>query len=73
MDSMNIHPKVVKTVNHDRENINGVTYAEPLIMPIYDGQMELVQCAVMQDGQRVATIPDGLAKGFARYGDFDHA
>ena len=54
-------------------DINGVTYAQPLIMPIYDGQMELVQCAVMQDGQRVAVIPDGLAKGFARYGDFDHA
>lgn len=54
-------------------DINGVTYAQPLIMPIYDGQMELVQCAVMQDGQRVAVIPDGLARGFARYGDFDHA
>ena len=54
-------------------DINGVTYEQPLIMPIYDGQMELVQCAVMQDGQRVAVMPDGLARGFARYGDFDHA
>lgn len=54
-------------------DINGVTYAQPLILPIYDGLMELVQCAVMQDGQRVAVIPDGLAKGFARYGNFDHA
>lgn len=54
-------------------DINGVIYTQPLIMPIYDGQMELVQCAVMQDGQRVAVIPDGLARGFARYGDFDHA
>ena len=54
-------------------DINGVTYAQPLIMPIYDGQMELVQCAVMQDGQSVAVMPDGLARGFARYGDFDHA
>ncbi|MFP0385153.1 DUF927 domain-containing protein [Acinetobacter baumannii] len=53
-------------------DINGVIYTQPLIMPIYDGQMELVQCAVMQDGQRVAVIPDGLARGFARYGDFDH-
>src|SRR5690606_29134979 len=25
------------------------------------------------DGQRVAVMPDGLAKGFAGYGDFDHA
>ncbi|WP_166170176.1 DUF3987 domain-containing protein [Acinetobacter sp. SA01] len=53
-------------------DINGVTYEQPLIMPIYDGQMELVQCAVIQDVQRVAVIPDGLAKGFARYGHFDH-
>lgn len=60
-------------VDDGNVDINGVTYAQPLIMPIYDGQMELVQCAVMQDGQRVAVIPDGLAKGFARYGDFDHA
>ncbi|ENV13558.1 hypothetical protein F965_01264 [Acinetobacter schindleri NIPH 900] len=60
-------------VDDGNVTINGVSYEQPLIMPIYDGQMELVQCAVMQDGQRVAVIPDGLAKGFARYGDFDHA
>ena len=59
-------------VDDGNVDINGVTYAQPLIMPIYDGQMELVQCAVMQDGQRVEVIPDGLARGFARYGDFDH-
>lgn len=59
-------------VDDGNVDINGVTYEQPLIVPIYDGQMELVQCAVMQDGQRVAVIPDGLAKGFARYGDFDH-
>ena len=53
-------------VDDGNVDINGVTYAQPLIMPIYDGQMELVQCAVMQDGQRVAVMPDGLAKGFAR-------
>lgn len=60
-------------VDDGNVDINGVTYEQPLIMPIYDGQMELVQCAVMQDGQRVEVIPDGLARGFARYGDFDHA
>ncbi|WP_180075238.1 DUF3987 domain-containing protein [Acinetobacter sp. YH12254] len=59
-------------VDDGNVDINGVTYAQPLILPIYDGQMELVQCAVMQDGQRVSVMPDGLAKGFARYGDFDH-
>ena len=59
-------------VDDGNVDINGVTYEQPLIVPVYDGQMELVQCAVMQDGQRVAVMPDGLAKGFARYGDFDH-
>lgn len=60
-------------VDDSNVDINGVTYEQPLIVPVYDGQMELVQCAVMQDGQRVAVMPDGLARGFARYGDFDHA
>ncbi|WP_180002763.1 MULTISPECIES: DUF3987 domain-containing protein [unclassified Acinetobacter] len=58
-------------VDDGNVDINGVTYAQPLILPVYDGQMELVQCAVMQDGQHVAVMPDGLARGFAKYGDFD--
>lgn len=53
-------------------NINGVSYDNPLILPIYDGQLDIVQCAVLQDGQRVQVMPHGLAKGFARYGDFHH-
>lgn len=53
-------------------DINGVSYNNPLILPIYDGQLNLVQCAVLQDGQRVQVIPNGLAQGFARYGDFNH-
>lgn len=60
-------------VDESDVDINGLTYAQPLIMPIYNGQLELIQCAVMQDEQRVSVIPDGLAKGFAKYGDFDHA
>ena len=57
-------------VDQSNVEINGVTYEQPLILPIYNGQLELVQCAVMQDGQRVSVIPDGLAKGFVMYGDF---
>lgn len=53
-------------------NINGVSYGNPLILPIYDGQLDIVQCAVLQNGQRVQVMPHGLAKGFARYGDFHH-
>ena len=54
-------------------NINGVRYGSPIVLPIYNGHLEIVQCAVMQDEQKVAVMPKGLAKGFARYGHFDHA
>jgi hypothetical protein len=54
-------------------DINGVSYDNPLILPIYDGQLNLIQCAVLQDKQQVQVIPDSLAKGFALYGRFDHA
>ena len=54
-------------------NINGVRYDSPIVLPIYNGHLELVQCAVMQDSNPVTVMPDGLAKGFARYGHFDHA
>ncbi|MEG2434518.1 MAG: hypothetical protein RSB25_23025, partial [Acinetobacter sp.] len=63
-------PNQLIYVDESNVDINGVTYEQPLIMPIVNGQLELVQCAVMQDRQRISVIPDGLAKGFARYGDF---
>ncbi|RZG46970.1 DUF3987 domain-containing protein [Acinetobacter wuhouensis] len=50
-------------------DIHGVTYDNPLILPIYNAQSEFVQCAVLQNSQRVQVIPDGLASGFACYGD----
>ncbi len=50
-------------------DINGVSYDNPLILPIYDGQLNLVQCAVLQDGQRVKVIPENLSKGFAMLGE----
>ena len=59
-------------VDQSNVEINGIQYEQPLILPIINGQLELVQSAVLQDGQRVSVIPDGLAKGFARYGDFHH-
>ncbi|WP_373684477.1 DUF927 domain-containing protein [Acinetobacter sp. YH12029] len=54
-------------------NFGGIEYDSPLILPVYNGQLELVQCAVLQDKQRVSVTPDGLANGFAKYGDFDPA
>lgn len=54
-------------------DIAGIKYGNPLIMPIVNGELEIVQCAVLQDGQRVSVTPDGLAKGFTKYGNFDPA
>ena len=65
-------PEQLIYVDESNVDINGVTYEQPLIMPVYDGQLELVQCAVLQDGKRVSVMPNGLAKGFAKYGDFHH-
>ena len=59
-------------IDQSHVEINDIQYDSPLILPIVDGQLELVQCAVLQDGQRVSVIPDGLAKGFACYGGFSH-
>ena len=57
-------------VDQTNVDINGITYEQPLIMPVVNGQLELVQCAVLQDGKPVSVMPDGLYKGFAKYGDF---
>jgi putative DNA primase/helicase len=60
-------------VDEAQIEIEGIEYQDPLILPIVNGQLEQIQCAVLQDGQCVKIMPDGLAKGFAYYGDFDHA
>lgn len=50
----------------------------PLILLIYNGQLKHIQSAVLIDGEMVDLTVDGentdrgLAKGFARYGDFHH-
>lgn len=66
-------PELPIHIDDGTVDINGVSYDSPIVLHIYNGQLELVQCAVMQDSKPVAVIPDGLAKGFARYGHFDHA
>ena len=58
-------------VDESNVDINGVNYQNPLILPIYDEHLTLVQCAVLQDGQSISVIPDRLAKGFAYYGELD--
>lgn len=66
------HPAQSIHIDQCNVDINGVTYEKPLVLPITNGQLELVQCAVLQDKKNVAIVPDGLAKGFVSYGDFHH-
>lgn len=49
-------------------DINGFKICHPLNMPIVNGHLELIQCAVLENGKRVQVIPDGIAHGFAYYG-----
>lgn len=67
-------PRLPVHIDQGNVEINGSRYESPLILPIVNGQLELVQCAVLQDKKPVQVIPDGLAKGFAYYGSLqkDH-
>ncbi len=58
-------------VDQSEVEINGIQYDKPLILPIVNGQLKLVQCAILQDGLLVSVFPDGLASGFAYYGKLD--
>lgn len=56
-------------VDQSNVKIEGMIYEQPLILPIVNGQLDLIQCAVVQNEQRIQIISDGLALGFAYFGD----
>ncbi|WP_296284839.1 DUF3987 domain-containing protein [uncultured Acinetobacter sp.] len=56
-------------VDQSNVNIEGMIYEQPLILPIVNGQLDPVQCAVVQNERRIQIIPDGLVRGFAYFGD----
>lgn len=56
-------------VDQSNVNIEGMIYEQPLILPIVNGQLDPVQCAVLQNERRIQIIPDGLVRGFAYFGD----
>lgn len=62
-------PEQMICVDQGKIELDGVQYESPLILPLYNGQLELIECAVLQYAQRVQVIPNGLAKGFAYYGN----
>ena len=56
-------------VDDSTVEINGITYARPLLIPMVDEHLEIIQCAVAQDQQLIQVIPGGYAKGFAYHGE----
>ena len=40
-------------VNQNTVEINDITYEQPLILPIYNGRLEPVHCAILEVGKRV--------------------
>ena len=56
-------------VDQSNVEINGIQYDNPLILPIVNAQLELVQCAVLQNEQRIQVLPNGLAQGFAYFNE----
>lgn len=54
--------------NHNVE-VGHIKYEKPLVLPLYNEQLELIQCAVLQVDKRVSIIKEGIAKGFAYYGE----
>ena len=79
-DAYSSHPLIQRFGSPEQPiYVDNGSEAKPLIMPIYNGRLEHIQSAVLIDGEMVDLTIDGentdrgLAKGFARYGDFDHA
>lgn len=50
-------------------DIDGMKYDSPMILPIYNGQLKLIQCAVLQQEKHIQIMPDGFTRGFAYYGE----
>lgn len=49
--------------------LNGINYDCPVVLPLVDGQLQIVQCAVLQHAKPVAIVPYGIARGFAYLGE----
>lgn len=52
--------------------IEDVDYGQPLILPLYNGRLELVQSALLQDQLPVKFAPQGNLRGFTYLGNIEH-
>lgn len=64
-------PEQIIYIDEMTVTLNGIRYEQPLILPVFNAQLELVQCAVLQDKQPVKVIPEGFNKGFSYYGNIE--
>ena len=62
-------PKGLIYVDESTVEINDITYTRPLLIPMFDEHLGIIQCAVAQDQQLIQFIPGGYAKGFASHGE----
>lgn len=65
------HPSQPFHINPFTFSLNNVDYEQPLILPIYNEKLELIQCAIMDNGKPVQSFPTEEFKGFAYYGELN--
>ena len=50
-------------------NVEYLKYEKPLVLPLYNAELELIQCAVLELDKPISIVADGIAKGFAYFGE----
>lgn len=63
------NPKQPIYIDESGGEVGGIKYNSPIVLPIYNGQLELIQCALLEDQKPISILNDGIAKGFAYFGD----
>lgn len=63
------HPDQPVYVHEYAFSLGGVDYNHPLILPIYNSDQELIQCAILEDKKPLQCFPGYKAKGFSYYGE----
>ena len=63
------NPKQPIYIDESGGEVGGIKYNSPIVLPIYNGQLELIQCALLEDQKPISILNDGKAKGFAYFGD----
>ena len=62
-------PEQLIYIDESGGNVGGIKYNSPIVLPIYNGQLELIQCALLEDQKPISILNNGKAKGFAYFGD----